>query len=529
MYIKVLFIFFFFFKQKTAYEMLRSLVGSEMCIRDRFVPPVFTVGILVPSTIISIALLVGYPVQYAKYAQNNAQMPAEFGAANVHRNVLVDTPIGLCMFLLCIASLWLCLAGGSLLFGFNEAQVQRYPWLLGNSRGALVRWSVAMLVFMLVYNWFYGTFFMMALADIQLNAVGSMISLALWPSPAEGRWATPELLEHHTANADSTIPKIIHQTYKVREPLPGAWNSTPDAWQKMHPGWDYKFWTDVSMREFVEKEYSWFLPTYDAYQYPIQRADVIRYLAVYHYGGIYADLDLQPLTSMEPYLKGTDVLVFETPNLGLTNMILAGKQGSSFLRCTIAQLMGRQTSWGHWVTPYKGFQILSSSGPTFWWAMASPALCGKAFNPSTDGEAQVAERLRILSPSFMGRCSICRGAATDCHKKGVLKHLVGSSWHIAKTNTSMSHFVFLCQPAVTICLVGVLFKIFWLVRQVVDARMRERNPHPDVEDPSSKQHESEHDGSVAVVPKNSLSNQHLSYELIRLCILLTWCGGLTHF
>ena len=27
-------IYFFFFKQKTAYEMLRSLVGSEMCIRD---------------------------------------------------------------------------------------------------------------------------------------------------------------------------------------------------------------------------------------------------------------------------------------------------------------------------------------------------------------------------------------------------------------------------------------------------------------------------------------------------------------
>eukprot|EP00658_Telonema_sp_P-2_P082060 TRINITY_DN8582_c0_g2_i1.p1 TRINITY_DN8582_c0_g2~~TRINITY_DN8582_c0_g2_i1.p1 ORF type:complete len:270 (+),score=93.98 TRINITY_DN8582_c0_g2_i1:65-874(+) len=29
-------IIFFFFKQKTAYEMLRSLVGSEMCIRDRY-------------------------------------------------------------------------------------------------------------------------------------------------------------------------------------------------------------------------------------------------------------------------------------------------------------------------------------------------------------------------------------------------------------------------------------------------------------------------------------------------------------
>ena len=30
--------FVFFFKQKTAYEMLRSLVGSEMCIRDRPTP-----------------------------------------------------------------------------------------------------------------------------------------------------------------------------------------------------------------------------------------------------------------------------------------------------------------------------------------------------------------------------------------------------------------------------------------------------------------------------------------------------------
>ena len=32
-----MFVVFFFFKQKTAYEMLRSLVGSEMCIRDRAV------------------------------------------------------------------------------------------------------------------------------------------------------------------------------------------------------------------------------------------------------------------------------------------------------------------------------------------------------------------------------------------------------------------------------------------------------------------------------------------------------------
>ena len=35
-------VFFFFFKQKTAYEMLRSLVGSEMCIRDS--PCAYAIG-----------------------------------------------------------------------------------------------------------------------------------------------------------------------------------------------------------------------------------------------------------------------------------------------------------------------------------------------------------------------------------------------------------------------------------------------------------------------------------------------------
>ena len=39
-------VIFFFFKQETAYEMLRSLVGSEMCIRDRLAAgvPVRTVS-----------------------------------------------------------------------------------------------------------------------------------------------------------------------------------------------------------------------------------------------------------------------------------------------------------------------------------------------------------------------------------------------------------------------------------------------------------------------------------------------------
>ena len=43
-------VMFFFVKQKTAYEVLRSLVGSEMCIRDRDagikLAPLYGVGLV---------------------------------------------------------------------------------------------------------------------------------------------------------------------------------------------------------------------------------------------------------------------------------------------------------------------------------------------------------------------------------------------------------------------------------------------------------------------------------------------------
>ena len=37
--------------------------------------------------------------------------------------------------------------------------------------------------------------------------------------------------------------------------------------------------------------YPWFLEDWDGYEFPIQRADAIRYFVLAHYGGIYIDLD----------------------------------------------------------------------------------------------------------------------------------------------------------------------------------------------------------------------------------------------
>ena len=45
----------------------------------------------------------------------------------------------------------------------------------------------------------------------------------------------------------------------------------------MHPSYEYVLWTDAMARELIADKYPGLLPTYDAYPYSIQRADVVRW------------------------------------------------------------------------------------------------------------------------------------------------------------------------------------------------------------------------------------------------------------
>ena len=106
----------------------------------------------------------------------------------------------------------------------------------------------------------------------------------------------PAVLANHSAPADadqprSQIPKVIHQTWKTEE-LPERWRASRQQCMDLHPDYEHILWTDAKSRAFIAEHYSWFLPTFDAYPYAIQRADAIRYFVLHRYGGIYMDLDM---------------------------------------------------------------------------------------------------------------------------------------------------------------------------------------------------------------------------------------------
>ena len=90
------------------------------------------------------------------------------------------------------------------------------------------------------------------------------------------------------------IPKIIHQTAKTRA-IPERWKQFQARVVSLHPGWEYRLWTDEDNLTFVGEAYPDFLETFKKLPKNIMRADVIRYLIMHRIGGLYLDLDYEML------------------------------------------------------------------------------------------------------------------------------------------------------------------------------------------------------------------------------------------
>ncbi|MBL4672306.1 MAG: FkbM family methyltransferase [Arenicella sp.] len=150
------------------------------------------------------------------------------------------------------------------------------------------------------------------------------------------------------------IPKIIHQTWKTDQ-VPSEWTAFAQSWRRHHPNWKYKLWSNADGAEFVEQFYPHFSRTYFAYSRDIQRADAIRYLLIYHYGGLYVDLDFECLQSLDSLLDSDKLVIGLEPREHardqaldqlLCNALFASQPGSAFLKAVIDFLITDDTHAG---------------------------------------------------------------------------------------------------------------------------------------------------------------------------------------
>lgn len=69
------------------------------------------------------------------------------------------------------------------------------------------------------------------------------------------------------------------------------------TWKTLHPTWNVRVWNRQDLGRLWQRVMP--IPWKNAFQYPVQYADVCRCLILYHHGGVYADLDVYPLKSLD--------------------------------------------------------------------------------------------------------------------------------------------------------------------------------------------------------------------------------------
>jgi inositol phosphorylceramide mannosyltransferase catalytic subunit len=97
------------------------------------------------------------------------------------------------------------------------------------------------------------------------------------------------------------IPRIIHQTWKSHDlPLPLARFAA--RWRALHPEYEYRLWTDADNDALVRQEFPQYYSLYRSFSREIYRADLARCLYLWRFGGVYIDLDVEPLRPLDEFL-----------------------------------------------------------------------------------------------------------------------------------------------------------------------------------------------------------------------------------
>ncbi|KAL3858433.1 hypothetical protein ACJMK2_013024 [Sinanodonta woodiana] len=120
--------------------------------------------------------------------------------------------------------------------------------------------------------------------------------------------------EHFPVSGDDKIERIIHQSWKTKM-VPMQFNDYIKSFVDNHLSWKYMFWTDHSTRLFISKHYPNLLSLYDNYAHPLNRPDALRYIVLFHFGGVYSDLDVESLRPLDPIIKKYSCVLGQEPHV----------------------------------------------------------------------------------------------------------------------------------------------------------------------------------------------------------------------
>ena len=119
------------------------------------------------------------------------------------------------------------------------------------------------------------------------------------------------------------IPKIIHYCWFGGKPLPLLAQKCIESWKKYCPDYKLKLWNeesfDIHCNDYVKE-------AYEAKKYAFV-TDYVRLWAIYTYGGIYMDTDVEVLKPLDCFLYHPAFSGFESEKAAPTGIMASEKGG----------------------------------------------------------------------------------------------------------------------------------------------------------------------------------------------------------
>lgn len=119
-------------------------------------------------------------------------------------------------------------------------------------------------------------------------------------------YRTPPGPRYLEPSKDGSLPRLIHVVFGLWDEggLPWRYRSVLAGWRRHHRGWGVVLWDCESAARLVEEAYPHLAGVYHGFSRPVQRSDLLRYLLLHRFGGLYVDLDLECRASLVPVLEG---------------------------------------------------------------------------------------------------------------------------------------------------------------------------------------------------------------------------------
>lgn len=181
------------------------------------------------------------------------------------------------------------------------------------------------------------------------------------------------------------IPKRIIQVWKTwSEKSPQMFSNYIESIKSVNPGYEYIFFKDNQINQFLEKNYPQYYDTFLKLPLNIQKVDFFRYIAIYHYGGFYFDLDVKALQPLDNLLDNNCVFPVDEiitkemckskrfekfcekdMNFLLGQYAFGAAPGDPFIKLVIDKIHMNIHNYIHYFIPNSDDYVYKTTGPDF--------------------------------------------------------------------------------------------------------------------------------------------------------------------